>query len=405
MDNITHALAGALIAAGSIAMHDPRALRRGRPAFSGGARTAATIAGVVAAELPDADLLYAGANMGMGKLGYLLHHRGHTHSVLFALLAGALVWGVTLAFRRELREPGARGTLLAIALAGTLSHLALDFTNSYGIHPFWPVVNRWFYGDAVFIVEPWLFVIAIPALVLLTSSRITRGILSLLLAAMLIAAWSIGAVDRGVAIALTLGAVAWSHTMWSAHASRRAPYALLAWLGVEVAFFAASSAARRTVRDVVGAEAYRDAVLTPAVGDPFCVNAIVVELDATIYRASAATVATVPGVRSAARCARGAGTGPSARAGTPALRWGGQFSAPVRALRELVATNCEIAAAMQFIRVPVWRRAAGDSVEFADLRYRDGGGGFATIMTARTPARCPDRVPGWVPPRSDLLGE
>ncbi|WP_370466973.1 metal-dependent hydrolase, partial [Salmonella enterica] len=47
-----------------------------------------------------------------------------------------------------------RMQLAAIACLATLLHIALDFTNSYGVHPFWPFDNRWYYGDAVFIVEP-----------------------------------------------------------------------------------------------------------------------------------------------------------------------------------------------------------------------------------------------------------
>ena len=36
-------------------------------------------------------------------------------------------------------------------MCGTLLHLGMDFLNSYGVHPFWPIQNRWVYGDSVFI--------------------------------------------------------------------------------------------------------------------------------------------------------------------------------------------------------------------------------------------------------------
>ena len=40
-----------------------------------------------------------------------------------------------------------------------LSHIVADAWNSYGVHPFWPFDNHWYYGDAINIYEPWLWVI------------------------------------------------------------------------------------------------------------------------------------------------------------------------------------------------------------------------------------------------------
>jgi len=36
-------------------------------------------------------------------------------------------------------------------------HIAFDAFNNYGVHPFAPFEDRWFYGDAVFIIDPWLW--------------------------------------------------------------------------------------------------------------------------------------------------------------------------------------------------------------------------------------------------------
>ncbi len=141
-------------------------------------RRAAVVLGIAAAEFPDVDLVYSGPMVAMGKLGYLLHHRGHTHTVVWALVGAVLLWAATRWWWQrgleghERLDPssaivsrvGARA-LLVLAIVGTLSHLLLDFTNSYGVHPFWPFDNRWYYGDAIFIVEPWLMVTAIPPLV------------------------------------------------------------------------------------------------------------------------------------------------------------------------------------------------------------------------------------------------
>ncbi len=68
-------------------------------------------------------------------------------------------------------------------------HLALDFSNNYGVHPFWPVSNRWFYGDAIFIVEPWFWVVAIPLLLPSFRSRAGQVFFGLLLGVAIVVPW------------------------------------------------------------------------------------------------------------------------------------------------------------------------------------------------------------------------
>jgi inner membrane protein len=47
--------------------------------------------------------------------------------------------------------------LLLLSYVGVFSHVFLDYLNNYGIRLLMPFSNRWFYGDAVFIVDPWLW--------------------------------------------------------------------------------------------------------------------------------------------------------------------------------------------------------------------------------------------------------
>jgi inner membrane protein len=49
------------------------------------------------------------------------------------------------------------GWLLGLAYAGVYSHVFLDFLNNYGVRLLTPFDWRWFYGDAVFIIDPWLW--------------------------------------------------------------------------------------------------------------------------------------------------------------------------------------------------------------------------------------------------------
>src|SRR6202012_5449482 len=51
------------------------------------------------------------------------------------------------------------------ALIALLSHLLLDWTNNYGLRPFFPFNPHWYSGSFVFIFEPVLFLILLIALV------------------------------------------------------------------------------------------------------------------------------------------------------------------------------------------------------------------------------------------------
>src|ERR1044071_6731268 len=75
VENITHSLVGATLA--------ELALPAGaRPAQ----RRVFFFTGIVAANLPDADLFYT--RIAPPPLGYLLHHRGHTHTIVGCVVLG-----------------------------------------------------------------------------------------------------------------------------------------------------------------------------------------------------------------------------------------------------------------------------------------------------------------------------
>jgi membrane-bound metal-dependent hydrolase YbcI (DUF457 family) len=52
------------------------------------------------------------------------------------------------------------------ALISALSHLLLDWTNNYGVRPFFPFNPRWYAGSFVFIAEPVLWALLGLALVM-----------------------------------------------------------------------------------------------------------------------------------------------------------------------------------------------------------------------------------------------
>ncbi len=129
----------------------------------------ATLTLTLAAEAPDLDVLsrFRGSAFGFA------HHRGFTHSFLGIFLDAIVVVGfVYLLWRwrgRKTRDPNLPprwGWLYLYALLGGLSHILLDFTNNYGVRPFWPFSEKWYSWDIVFIIEPVMLVLMILGLVI-----------------------------------------------------------------------------------------------------------------------------------------------------------------------------------------------------------------------------------------------
>jgi inner membrane protein len=57
------------------------------------------------------------------------------------------------------------GLLYGFVLIALLSHILLDWTNNYGVRPFFPFNPRWYAGSIVFIVEPVIFAVLLLALI------------------------------------------------------------------------------------------------------------------------------------------------------------------------------------------------------------------------------------------------
>jgi inner membrane protein len=68
--------------------------------------------------------------------------------------------------KRDSPQPVRWRWLYATALISALSHLLLDWTNNYGLRPFFPFNPRWYEGSIVFIAEPVLWALLLGALVI-----------------------------------------------------------------------------------------------------------------------------------------------------------------------------------------------------------------------------------------------
>jgi inner membrane protein len=129
----------------------------------------ATATVTLAAEAPDLDVL----GEFKGRVFGFAHHRGFTHSFLgIAIVSAAVVGFVYLIWHlrgRKLKDPNLPprwGLLFGFAYLAGLSHILLDYTNNYGVRPFWPFSEKWYSWDIVFIVEPVMLVLMVSGLVL-----------------------------------------------------------------------------------------------------------------------------------------------------------------------------------------------------------------------------------------------
>jgi inner membrane protein len=122
-------------------------------------RTAlATSTAVIAANLPDIDVLVFATDIPMVSF-----RRGITHGLpaqlLLPVACAAVMWGIGR--RRAAGSDTAAhfGWLLVLSYIGIFTHVFLDFLNTYGVRLLSPLSQRWFYGDAVFIVDVWLWLV------------------------------------------------------------------------------------------------------------------------------------------------------------------------------------------------------------------------------------------------------
>ena len=147
MDNVCHTLVGAALGEAGL---------KQRTRFGN-----ATL--MIAANLPDIDVLVFAT--GTPSVAF---RRGWTHGIvaqaLLPIVLTAVIWMVARrrpghAASRDDEPPLHVGWLLALSYIGVYSHVLLDLLNNYGVRLLAPIDWRWFYGDSVFIVDPWLWLV------------------------------------------------------------------------------------------------------------------------------------------------------------------------------------------------------------------------------------------------------
>lgn len=407
MDNITHSIIGLGVAEllqRSLAPEAQRAAQRGRHRLM-------LFSCWFASNMPDLDLFLT--PLLPKPLGYLLEHRGHTHTLLWALpqalLLLAALWLFWPGARALLKgSAAARAGLGAALLLGLGLHLSMDFLNSYGLHPFYPFDPRWFYGDLVFIVEP-LFWVALGApLALMLARPVARGAALAALAGALLFFAARGFLGWGAcAVLLGLGA---GLALLQRRAGERGRGALLAGLAVCLGFIAVQGGAAALARQRIDAALQRidpaarllDVALTAYPSQPLCWSFVTLEMDEARdrYRLRRGVASLAPDALAPAACPAGLTGALPRRALAPGIAADLELDGSLAALRALRRDDCHVAAWLRFARAPVV-----EAGKVYDLRYsslmKDN---FSTLDLARARLQgCPASVPAWDFPRRDLL--
>jgi inner membrane protein len=102
------------------------------------------------------------------------------------------------------------------------SHPLLDWTNSYGVRPFLPWDGRWIYGDILFVVDPWVWLVLGGACFLMTARTRLRT-----------AAWALVALSATAVFYVFMGrgAAQGAYTAYTLWAACVACFVVLHWLG------------------------------------------------------------------------------------------------------------------------------------------------------------------------------
>ncbi|MGK5083383.1 metal-dependent hydrolase [Bdellovibrionota bacterium FG-1] len=435
MDNVTHSLIGVLLAEGILRArkgdrrharpsHEANGPHPGhvnhRRSDSGSVRAGVLWAAVFASNLPDFDFLMRPWFGEASQLGYLLHHRGYTHTFLLSIPLAVLAAGVGRLAARRFRphRPGnelpSPSLLLGTAWLALLLHLCADSWNDYGVHPFWPVVSRWFYGDFIFILEPLIWLAALPFVYRISRSRGGRFASLFLGVGIVVAAWLSRLAPWPVALWITLWGL--GVTLLQKR-RRRLTVPVLGILAVLMGFAWQSQQIKTMLRaELPPGEKLLDVVASPAPSNPFCWRVILVSHLGQAYRARLGVVASGPfrGAAHPTACfARllGDRQAPLKTVSAPSLlgggvSWLGEFRGNISEIRALAQARCRVRGLLHFVRVPFWIAGQGPhgSVIVGDLRYDNGPGArsFATLVSEEGES-CPSFEPSWEAPGLRLL--
>ena len=350
--------------------------------------------------IPDIDVIL---RPGLSRLGYLFDHRGYTHTVTFAPIEGVLVAVVAALLTRVHRKLQARDwvMLTLVSTLSVLAHIAADFCNDYGVHPFSPFDSHWFYGGFLFILEPLIWAALIPIWIRTRAGQVAAVLFVLLL-------WF------GPQLILPTRLICTAFfacmTLWQWKRPGLTP-ALTGLAVVVAAFLTGSRIVAEKVRSDIALshpeETITQLVTTPSPGNPFCWRVIpvskveIAQPDAPIFE-RVGVYSVFPKIFPPRGCFKQIQElptflGPSTLTSTESMEWMAEFRSTREELFGLAANYCRFAQYLRFSRAPFWQKH-GDQLLVSDLRYAGrGGASFARFIFERE-EKCLEKAPRWEMP-------
>ncbi len=408
MDNITHSLVGILTAESAL---EVLRIRQPNTVLTRKTRIAFWLSALLANNFCDLDFIPT-LFLEPKRLQYLLHHRGHTHTLLLAPLQALIIllgfwgWGQ---WKKTPWEKHEKVGVSVLTLLGVVLHLFLDFLNQYGVHPFWPFYNGWFYADMMFIVEPWIWLTLLPLLWFSTRHRWVRASVGgLLISACALLALS-GFVPKTMAVLVTLwGAGLMLVFAYVSHRFRLSiAYFMLGVVGL--IFGLESYGLKKEILNRFKLEepsvTVNDIILSPFPSNPICWQVVTVETFSKreFFRLRKGVISLFSNWYSPSDCLSWISSQTQVAPTHPQVIWTSQMKFSRKKLKKIYEENCLAAAQLRFVRAPFWYEKDG-KLFLADLRFETGTrGNFSRLEIPSHPNPCPRWIPPWSEPRADLL--
>ena len=373
MDNITHSLIGVTLSRAFIETPSTTDSQSGgaKPTY----KKAAFFTLLIANNIPDIDFVL---RPFVGDLGYLIHHRGATHTVFLGVWLGLLSGALGALIARMKYSRTALLKLWGWGVLGVFFHILADSWNDYGVHPFSPFVSNWIYGGFIFILEPALWCSMLPLVYFSTTRKwVKAGVLVLLGALLGVASFtSYGSLGLGFAILVWLS-IFW---MWTSR-SRGALPAAVGVLTTLAVFGFSSIYARQLIRQEMSelkpSEVEVDLIMGPSPANPFCWRAVWVGDLGEVSRdrqftVRGGTTSLAPSLISPESCSFWR-YGDSVVLHTPHSHFTREERGSVSDLRRLASVHCGVREMLHFARAPFWSIEAdpvkGDQITIGDARY------------------------------------